>query len=189
MSHKKKIVIGVIAMVVIGGSFYGGMEYQSYRIRSAMTKAVTDIGKAFGEGFSNAGSGKDINTAKVPEPVINKLNDKITVELVDKDFSEIDYQSYNVIKLKFINNTGKEVKGVRGDLVLSDIFGDKIKSANVSYDDGLAVGETKNWTGQLYYNQFDNDDKKLKATDLANLKYKWNANAIVYQDGTTETSD
>ncbi len=170
----------LIALVI---SFYGGMQYQSYRIKQAMTAAFSDLGKAFGEGLS----GNAVKTASTDtKPIDNKLNDKVLVELTGKDSTGTGYQTAITFKLKLTNKTDKVIKGVQGKLTFTDMFDSEIKSVNVSYDQGLSVGEVKDWDGSIDYNDFLTEDSKLKATDFASLKYVWTANTIVYQDGSKE---
>lgn len=189
-NHKVATLAVVIGLAL---SFYGGMQYQSYLIRKAITDAVSGFGKAFTQGIANgvadtsAAKSSDATATTGAGTIQNKLNDEVTVELVSKDFQTVQYQDYNTFKLKLTNKTDKAIKGVQGTLTFMDIFDNEIKTVTVSYDDGLAVGEAKTWEGSVNYNQFMDEDKKLKMTDFKSLKYRWDANAIVYQDGSKDT--
>ena len=43
------------------------------------------------------------------------------------------------------------------------------------------------WKAGIDYNQFIDEDVKLKNTELENLKYKWEIYTIIYEDGSKET--
>lgn len=117
--------------------------------------------------------------------------EKVGVEIIKKGFQDIDvmariYEAQVSMNLKFTNRTDKDIRGVEGTLTTYDIFGNKIKSINISYDKGIPKNGSKVWESGVEYNQFSNEDVKLKDTDLQDLKYKWEVSTIVYADGTTE---
>ncbi len=91
------------------------------------------------------------------------------------------------MKLKFTNNTGQDIKGVEGTVTFFDIFDDKIKALNISYDEGLIIDEEKIWEVSTDYNQFMDEDIELKSVDLENLKYEWKVKTIVFDDDTKES--
>jgi len=89
--------------------------------------------------------------------------------------------------LKFTNETNKNIKGVEGVLTFYDIFDNKILATKISYDEGISANGSKIWKVGRDYNQFMDEDIKLKNKELQNLKYKWEVNTIVYEDGSKET--
>lgn len=117
---------------------------------------------------------------------------KVTLEITDKGFHQADYMSGSyqdqiTMSLKFTNNTDKEIRGVEGTLTFYDIFDNEISTKSISYDKEIPAKESKIWESGIDYNQFMDEDVKLKNTELKNLKYKWNVSTIVYVDGNKDT--
>jgi hypothetical protein len=165
-------VIVVIICLVIG--FFGGMEYKAYQIRSVLKDTFSG---AFGE------------TTGKPEKKIsedNPLTKKVTFEITNKGFSDEDFQTSNTFTFKFTNTTGKDIEGIKGTIEFNDLFGDRIKGVSLSYDEGIKAGESKLYRASLDYNQFMDDDVKLRQTELVKLKYNWDLSTIIYTDGTVE---
>jgi len=117
---------------------------------------------------------------------------KVTLEITKKGFNAADYMSGSyqdqiTMSLKFTNTTDKEVRGVEGALTFYDIFDNKISATKVSYDKGIPANGSKVWESGTDYNQFMDEDIKLKNTELKDLKYKWEVSTIIYADGSKET--
>lgn len=178
LKNNKVLVIGVVIALAL--SFYGGMRYQSYRIQKAMTSAFGELGKAFGEGFTQ----KAVET----KPQENPLNTKVTAELLEKTFIPDEYFSKLSFKVKLTNKSDKLMKGVQGKIRFMDVFDEEISAIGLSYDAGIPVGESKVWEGAINYSEHSKDDVKLKESDIATLKYVWDTDTIVYEDGSKETN-
>jgi hypothetical protein len=113
-------------------------------------------------------------------------NDKVNLIIEKKGIFEGDFSDQITMNFKFTNNTDKDIKGVDGVITFYDIFDNEIKKLNISYDKGITVDTPKTWEAGFDYNQFMDEDIKLKNTDLENLKYKWKINTIVFDDGSKE---
>lgn len=117
--------------------------------------------------------------------------EKVGIEITKKGFQDMNimagiYEAQVTMNLKFINRTNKDIRGVEGTVTYYDIFGNKIKAVGISYDKGIPKNGFKVWESGVEYNQFSDEDVKLKDTELKDLKYKWETSTIVYADGTTE---
>jgi len=112
---------------------------------------------------------------------------KVGLEITAKDFKQIDYRDYITMTFKFINNTDKDIKGVEGTITFYDIFDNKISETGLGYDEGIPANESSVWKSGMNYNEFMEENVKLKNTELENLKYKWEVKTIIYSDGTKET--
>jgi hypothetical protein len=182
----KYIAAGV---VIFGIGFAGGMEYKAYQIRSVMEDAFTGVFEGFADSVEEgeSASEKEVNVSTEPPKPSNTLNDKVAFAVTEKRFVEGDWDDYNAFTFSFTNNTDKEILGVKGVITFNDIFGDQIKRVNVSYDEGIAVGESRLYKATVSYNQFMDEDILLRQTDMEKLKYDWEVTAIVYADGTEES--
>ena len=112
---------------------------------------------------------------------------------IGKFFRKMDLQAGDAgdqITFSFIlsNDTNKNIRAIRGALVFSDLFDKPIMSVAVTYDKPLnANGGRESCDFALTYNQFMDDHRKLKATDLGSLVTRWVPSEVIYADGTTET--
>ncbi|MCC6290855.1 DUF2939 domain-containing protein [Candidatus Nomurabacteria bacterium] len=127
------------------------------------------------------------DTAQSSEPS-NDLSKKVSLEITKKGFSDENYQTKNTLVLQLNNLTGKDIQGVKGSIVIKDLFGDAIKHIDISYDGGLKQGESKLYSIGVEYNQFMEEDIKLRQTALEKLQYDWEPSTIIYEDGTRENS-
>jgi len=85
------------------------------------------------------------------------------------------------------NNSEKDIAGVKGVTVFSDMFGSPIKRMNLSLDQAIPAHSEKTFdTYYLDLNQFDSDDQKLAGTDLAKMKVTFDPEMIVFADGSSE---
>jgi len=119
---------------------------------------------------------------------LSKLNDALTVSVMslrfrDSDFNAGRYSDDFVIKIGFENHTDKDLVGVKGVVILKDIFGDIIKKVGLSNDDDIKAHKTHVWVGTLDYNQFMDQDNKLRTTPFDKLKIEWEPEVYIYADG------
>ncbi|MEN5338943.1 hypothetical protein ABE583_02975 [Stenotrophomonas sp. TWI143] len=125
------------------------------------------------------------------DAAVKEMRDAVTVALISKDiveergFSGIVTDEMLAIRVGYQNNTQKPVSGVKGTLVVSDLFGDKITEFAISMDETIAVGHTVTWSGQrsVKYSIGDNNDRKLVSLDDSKYKVVWNPQVIVFADG------
>jgi len=135
-----------------------------------------------------------IGPAQVSQPVIKEevkipLNQKIKIISIKKGFLPADFyagrfQDFIIFEITFENKTDKDIKGVKGVLTFFDIFDEKITSVEISYDKGIERNSQKIWEAQLEFNQFIEDDIRLK--NVKEFKYRWEPTTIIYEDGTRE---
>ncbi len=123
------------------------------------------------------------------DAVAKQISELLTVALIGKRYVPHDYGSGNVsdsivIDLAFQNKGNKDIAGVKGKTVFKDIFGDVIKIVNLSYDDGIPAGKSVTWVGRLDYNQFEQNDIKLGAVDMAKLQFSFEPETVIFADGT-----
>ncbi|MDI1243514.1 MAG: hypothetical protein PSX80_16510 [bacterium] len=89
------------------------------------------------------------------------------------------------VDFRFTNNGAKDITGFKGEAVFTDMFGDSIKSTNLSYDnETIKAGQTKNWSGSLNYNEFIASDTKFRDVRPDKMKFAFNPISIHFSDGT-----
>lgn len=177
--QNKKVRLAVIMFVVLVIGFFLGMEYKKYQIRSAIGDALS--------GMFTEDTEKPKIEEKKPQ-VVNDLTKKVTLEITKKGFIEGDFSDYNTFTLKLTNNTDKDIEGIKGFIVMNDLFGDQITGITLTYDKGILAGESKLYNASVDYNQFMDKDIKLKQTPLEKIKYEWSVQSIIYTDGSQENA-
>lgn len=118
-----------------------------------------------------------------------RLRQMVTMALVEKSFVESDpmssrYQDYITIKVALENNSDKDIKAIKGNLIFKDVFGDKIDSVGFKYDEGIKSHSKEIWKGGIEYNQFIDSHQKLRSIELKNLSLEWEPQTILFEDGT-----
>lgn len=114
-----------------------------------------------------------------------RLGSALTVAMYDKGFEKYDYQEYLTYSLAFENKTEKDIRAFKGSISIQDLFDTEIKSINLTIDDPIKAGETFKGTYTTEYNQFRDEDTRLKSKDMDDLKVVWTPEKIIFADGTT----
>ena len=173
---KHGVILPILALIVL--SFIIGIvssaEYSAQVAKEQQALGVINLPRAETD---------PIVTVERPEIE----SQKVTVEITKKDFVTVDYQEQITMNIEFTNHTEKEIRGVEGVLTLYDIFDNRIFSITVRYDKSIPAQGKKIWESGIDYNQFIDEDVKLKQTALENLKHQWRISTIIYADGSKET--
>lgn len=114
-----------------------------------------------------------------------KLGAALTVAMYDKGYEEYDYQKYLTYSLAFENKSDKEIRAFKGSISIQDLFDSEIKSINLTIDNPIPVGQIFKGTYTTEYNQFMDEDIRLKNKDMENLKVVWTPEKIIFADGST----
>lgn len=120
---------------------------------------------------------KDAKTAEFEKAV--------SVTVFDKNFVEVDWQSFITLDIDIKNNSTKEIAGLKGSIEFFDKFGDLIISFGFG-DDTLNIPAGDSFKGTLSwdYNQFMDNHSKFVNTSLEDMKYKFEPEQILFEDGT-----
>lgn len=125
------------------------------------------------------------------------MREAVTVALVSKKievergYSGIEMDRHFVLSVGFKNNTQRDVAGVKGRLVVTDLFGDPLSVFAISNDDTVRVGGTTIWTGSRsvkFGPGLANKDEKLASLPDDKFKVVWEPEAVVFADGTRLTA-
>lgn len=114
-----------------------------------------------------------------------RLGAALIVALYDKGYQEVEYQDYLTYSLAFENKTENDIRAFKGSISINDLFDTEIKSINLTIDDPIPAGETHRGTYTTEYNQFMDEDTRLRSKNLEDLKVVWTPEKIIFTDGTT----
>jgi hypothetical protein len=87
------------------------------------------------------------------------------------------------LKVAYQNNTKKDIAAFKGVITFKDTFGDKIYSSGLKEDEGIKAGASRNVGLFIKYNQFIDNDVKLKNAELAKSKVEFQPITIIFADG------
>lgn len=181
LSNKHGVILSLVAIILLA-IIMGSVSSAQHAANVAKEK----------EDLKNSLQQGGTSQTNTPSQNQNKVQPKVSLEITNKGFHEADYMSGDyqtqiTMDLKFTNETDKEIKGVEGVLTFFDIFDNKISATKISYDKGIPASQSKVWKSGMDFNQFMDEDIKLKNTELKDLKYKWEVSTIIYADGSKET--
>lgn len=119
---------------------------------------------------------------------LKEMNGTLTASLLELKLNPVDYKNkqyseYFTIEIALHNNTDEALAGVKGTVVLSDMFGEVIKRIGLTNDSQIDPGKTYIYSGTMDYNQFQAADKKLAAADTAKMKFDWEPDTYIFISG------
>lgn len=116
---------------------------------------------------------------------VARLQNAVMVTCFKKGYTEIDYQDYITYGFAIQNKSEQDIRAVKGEIIFTDLFDDEIKTLSFTYDQPIKAGATANWNATTDYNQFMDDDVRLKNKELKDLKIVWKPIKVIFQDGST----
>jgi len=121
------------------------------------------------------------------ENKIQKLMDKaLAVTLLDKFMTKGKYtREFINFKLSLHNKTTKRILGVKGTLIIKDIFDDTIARITLSLDEELEANSKNVVVRTLKFNKYIDRIVKLKNIKPDKIKYEWVGEAYLFTDGSS----
>ena len=118
----------------------------------------------------------------------DRANALIAVEVSNKKYRKAGYEDYIFWDVTYSPiGLNKQTRAVKGVLVFADLFGEVKFQIKVTIKDPLEPGKTLTKKGVGFeYNQFRDSHKWMRASDLTNMKVRFQVQSILYADGTTE---
>lgn len=116
---------------------------------------------------------------------VARLQNAVMVTCFKKGYTEVDYQDYITYGFAIQNKSEQDIRAVKGEIMFTDLFDDEIKTLSFTYDQPIKAGATSNWNATTDYNQFRDEDVRLRNKNLDDLKIVWKPIKVIFQDGTT----
>lgn len=116
---------------------------------------------------------------------VARLQNAVMVTCFKKGYTEVNYQDYITYGFAIQNKSEQDIRAVKGEIMFTDLFDDEIKTLSFTYDQPIKAGATANWNATTDYNQFMDDDVRLKNKELKDLKIVWKPIKVIFQDGST----
>ncbi|WP_290795797.1 hypothetical protein [Flavihumibacter sp. UBA7668] len=107
----------------------------------------------------------------------------LTVALYDKGYYKGDWEAYLTYEVAFENKSEKDIRAIKGSMLITDLFDTKIKEINIVEDDRIPAGKILKKSYSTDYNQFMDEDTRLRSKDLKDIKAIWTPEKIIFSDG------
>lgn len=123
--------------------------------------------------------------------LVEAMKNSLSAVLLDKafiksDFEKGEYKDIIGLKLYFKNNGNKSIRAFKGTFRASTVLGDDIKTIEYSADNlkkPLVAGAEMTTLTGIDFNQFNENDIKLRNASTNNMKFEWAPSAILFEDG------
>ena len=95
------------------------------------------------------------------------------------------------VEFGYRNNTEKDIRGVKGLIVVKDMFGDVLSEFLVSNDTSIPAGGSVTWKGSrsVKYGRNETNDRKFSELPEDAYTVDWNPRTIIFADGTSFNVD
>lgn len=148
-------------------------------------------GKSYGQIIENAKIRKAeqdrlAEQARIEEENRIKMFDStLTVAMYDKGYQKVSYEDFLTYSFIFSNKSSKDIRAFKGRVVINDLFETEIKSISLTVDDLIKAGASIRETYTSDYNQFRDEDVRLRNKDMEDLIVSWIPEKVIFNDGTT----
>lgn len=182
----RKLLQGYMVAAVMSEAFGGKGVPEGQTIGAAIDAQRTMIeAKARDEQEKAA---KQEQAKRAHDDALSKMNDAVDAVLLTFKFVPADagvkrYSDSFDIAVGFRNKTDKEISGVKGIVILKDMFGEIIKTVRLSNDHPVPAKGKSIYRGSIDYNQFIDSDNKLRSIDHKKMKFEWTPEIYIFDDG------
>lgn len=135
---------------------------------------------------TSAASASPTNLETAPSiPKDSAAENIVTVHLLNKKFTEQDYQKFIFFDIEFTAaGLEKPARAIKGRLNLNDLFGETKMRLGWTIEKEMRPGATIAERGSGFkYNQFMNEHQWVLATDLTNMTATFTVQSILFKDG------
>ena len=112
-----------------------------------------------------------------------RMSSFLTVTLIEKTFSKIDDKDCLKYTVTFQNISPANIKMIVGSISLHDLLDKEIKKIDILLDEELKTNSTLKKIYTVTYNHGDENDKRIRAKALTDIKVDWNPEKIIFEDG------
>ncbi|HKU54019.1 MAG TPA: hypothetical protein VJP60_01540 [Rhizomicrobium sp.] len=113
----------------------------------------------------------------------------LSIRILPKDIEAGRFSPQISVPFVIKNNTEKEISGVKGTIVLEDLFGAPLQKLQIAADHSIPAGAQVTMPNYVWdLNQFQDADQHLMSVDLNKIKALFQPAMIVFADGTKEVA-
>lgn len=184
--EEKKLFLGYAARRAIASAFGGSQAVSDTTVGDALKTQKAWLDEKAAEEVKQKALAEQVKQQQLQS--LKEMNATLTASLIElklnpKDYANKQYSDYFSISVAFKNNTTEALSGVKGTVVLKDIFGDVIKRISLSDDNQIDPGQNYIYSGTMDYNQFQASDKKLASANFSKMQFEWEPDTYVFASG------
>lgn len=184
----KQLLATYLARVKIGEAFGGKPMPVGLTVGQALEDQKKFVAQKAAEAAEQERLKKQIEEEKAA--AAEKLSKTVVLaflghKFVPSDFMNGRYDDRFVVEVGVKNAGDKPIKGVKGDLVIKNTFGEVVAQTTLSIEETIPPGNQVTWTGSRKLNKFNDEDKKLMGLEDGKFSTELRPTMVVYADGTT----
>lgn len=180
--------------------------FTAFVMRAKMSEIFTKgngipLGMTIGDAISNQKKWEEEQKIKAAEELAlkekirkealeaqKKINSAATVALVKldripKNYDARRYSDQQAFVVAIQNDSQKNMAGISGRIVFTDIFDKEIGSVSFSVTEKILPGQTHTWTGVRDYNQFMKEHRALWEAEEGKYKTTFTPEEVIFEDG------
>ena len=113
-----------------------------------------------------------------------RMSSYLSVNLSGKLFSKVNNKDCFTYTVTFNNTTSKGIKMVVGSISLNDLLDREIQNIQIVLDEELPANSVFKKSSLIGYDAGNENDKRIRAKELVDLRVLWNPEKIIFKDGT-----
>jgi hypothetical protein len=130
-------------------------------------------------------TGSSVSSISGPSSSEYKKPAPIVATLLAKSYKREQFQDHINMTVGFANATAKPIRAFDGTLDFEDILGNRVTRLRVVITDPIQAQETFRWNGTTDFNQFSDEDRRLRDTRVGDLKVVFRPRKVMFADGTS----
>lgn len=183
---EKKLFIGYTARRALASAFGGAQTVSDITVGDALKAQQAWLDEKAAEEVRQKALAEQVKAQQLES--LKEMNNTLTVSLVElklnpKNYENKHYSEYFTIRIAFKNNASEALSGVKGTVILRDMFGDVIKRIGLTDDTQINPGTSYIYNGTIDYNQFKAEDNKLASADPSKLQFEWEPGTYIFASG------
>jgi hypothetical protein len=125
-----------------------------------------------------------IELKKIQEYALaDSMRNIISIILISKDYNDTGFKEFLQMKFNIHNNSEKDIKAFKGDLVFRNVFGDVLKKFGIECDILIASHQAIMYDAQVKYDPYVDSDSKFLDAAVEDLQFKFDPKLILFDDG------
>ncbi len=190
--NKKSIITNIKEnklnyLVVFAIGFFAGREQIKYEIRNVMSSTLEKVSSTLTRVSNNLNNPENNNLNVLPDEQPQQAV-ILPVKFISKGFRAFNLDDGDQaieFKIAITNTFTKDIRSVKGELLVTNLLNDHIKTLIITIDDPINSNSSLVWEGTMKYNQFRTSDKRLRAIETKNCKVSFAVTKVLFSDGTT----
>lgn len=183
---EKKLFVGYATRLAMASAFGGNKNFTDVTVNDALNSQQAWLDEKAAEQEKQRLLAEQVKQQQLE--ALKEMNGTLTASLVElklnpKNYDRRQYSDYFTIRVAFKNNSAEALSGIKGTVILKDMFGEVIKRVRLSDDTQIDGGQNYIYDGTLKFNQFEASDTKLASSNTEKLQFEWEPDTYIFVSG------